>query len=63
VIVDVATVLRVTTDELLGVKKANVPRESPEVRRLWRRFQQVLDLPEKNRRAIIRMINSLAAQR
>jgi transcriptional regulator with XRE-family HTH domain len=60
VIVDLARVLRVSTDELLGVKKTKVPRESPEVRRLWRRFQQVLDLPEKDRRAIIRMINSLA---
>ena len=34
-------------------------QEDPEVRRLWKKFQQVLSLPEKDRRAVIRLVNSL----
>jgi hypothetical protein len=34
-------------------------QEDPEARRLWKKFQQVLRLPEKDRRAVIRLVNSL----
>ena len=61
VIVELAKALKVSTDELLGAKQIKIEKESPEIRRLWRKFQMVLALPEKDRRAIIRMINSLAA--
>jgi len=61
VIVELARVLHVSTDELLGVKQSKAPKESAAIRRLWRKFQQVLSLPEKDRRAIIRMINSLVS--
>ena len=27
--------------------------------RLWKKFQQVMTLPEKDRRAVIRLVNSL----
>ena len=54
--------LKISTDELLGVKP--IPgrkiKDDPEIRRLWKKFQQVLSLPEKDRRAVIRLINSLA---
>jgi len=54
--------LKVSTDELLGVKAPKAAKkEDPEERRLWKKFRQVLDLSEKDRRAIIRMINSLSA--
>lgn len=33
----------------------------PETRRHWKRFQVVTQLPEKDQRAVIRLINSLAA--
>lgn len=63
VLIELARVLGVTTDELLGVK---TPRSAkamngtdPETRRLWKKFQQVMALPEKDRRAVIRLVNSL----
>lgn len=66
VIVELARVLEVATDVLLGVKtpkaqKPAVPHDDPETRRLWKRFQRVLELPEKDRRAVIRLVNSLVA--
>ncbi len=60
-IVRLAEVLEVSTDELLGFEKpkAKKSKEDPETRRLWKRFQQLLELPEKDRRAVIRLLNSL----
>jgi hypothetical protein len=56
-------VAKVSADELLGLKppKKSAKAEDPEVRRLWKKFQQVLALPEKDRRAVIRLVNSLVA--
>jgi len=31
----------------------------PKARRLWKKFQQVMALPERDRRAVIRLVNSL----
>lgn len=64
-LVALAKALRVTTDELLGLKpiKADSRSEDPETRRLWKKFQQVADLPEKDQRAVIRLINSLSGLR
>ena len=64
-LVALAKALHVTTDELLGVKaiKADSRSEDPETRRLWKKFQQVADLPEKDQRAVIRLINSLSGMR
>jgi transcriptional regulator with XRE-family HTH domain len=57
--------LRVSTDELLGVKATHAVREErdPEAQRLWKKFQRVGELPEKDQRAVIRLINSLAQAR
>ncbi|MFA6957336.1 MAG: helix-turn-helix transcriptional regulator [Thermoanaerobaculia bacterium] len=65
VLVALAKALRVTTDELLGVKRVRPDSrtEDPETRRLWKKFQQVTELPEKDQRAVIRLINSLAGAR
>ena len=59
-----AEALGVSTDELLGV--AAPPRtaavktsEDSETRRLWKKFQQLLTLPEKDQRAVMRLVNSL----
>jgi transcriptional regulator with XRE-family HTH domain len=62
VLVKIATVLKVSADELLGLKVPKQPpkkAEDPETKRLWKRFQQLLSLPEKDQRAVIRLINSL----
>ena len=66
VIIELAAALKVSADELLGlapVKAAAAPSPArdPETRRLWKKFQQVRSLPEKDQRAVIRLINSLVA--
>ncbi len=60
-IVELARVLEVTTDELFGLKPTRSANGhgDPETRRLWKKFQQVAALPEKDRRAVIRLVNSL----
>lgn len=63
VIAQLAEALGASTDELLGLKPARALAEKapPKERRLWKKFRQVLDLPEKDQRAIIRLVNSLVA--
>lgn len=68
VVVELARALDVTTDELLGFKPpkkaaVNGTAQDPETRRLWKKFQQVRALPEKDQRAVIRLVNSLVAAR
>jgi hypothetical protein len=60
-----ARALKVTADELLGLKAPKVERidDDPETRPLWKRFQMVSTLPEKDRRAVIRLVNSLVSLR
>jgi hypothetical protein len=57
----------VTADELLAPRPPNKARqntEHPNTTRLWKKFQQVQELPEKDQRAVIRLVNSLvSAQR
>ena len=64
-IIELAKILGVTTDELLGIRNGratndagNVTRD-PELRRLWNKFQQIARWPEKDRNAVIRLINSV----
>ena len=51
-VIDLAKALRVTTDELLGVKAAKVERinDDSEARRMWKRFQMVAACPRETRR-------------
>lgn len=67
VVVDLARALEVSTDELLGLrppkKTAANGKEDPETKRLWKRFQLVRDLPEKDQRAVARLLNSLVSAR
>jgi transcriptional regulator with XRE-family HTH domain len=60
-LIALAHVLRVTTDELLGIKSAKLDRQGPEEQRLWRRFRRMASLPQRDQRAVIRLIHSLAA--
>lgn len=62
IIVQLAQALDVSADELLGLrppKKARPISEDPKTKRLWKKFQQVQKLPEKDQRAVIRLVNSL----
>ena len=64
IVVGLAKVLAVSTDELLGLKTpktALAAEEDSGTRRLWKRFQVFTQLPEKDQRAVIRLIHSLAA--
>ena len=67
IIAQLAQALDVSADELLGLrppKKARQITEDPKTKRLWKKFQQVQELPEKDQRAVIRLVNSLvSAQR
>lgn len=61
-IVALARVLEVSADELLGLKAAAKTREeNPHKGRLWKRFQRMASLPERDQRAVLRLINSLVA--
>ena len=62
IIIPLARVLAVSTDELLGLRpaKSNGGNSSVEKQRLWKRFQKMEALPTKDQRAVIRLINSLA---
>ena len=68
-VVQLAKALKVSADDLLGLKPppkkvatAAAPHD-PETKRLWKKFQQVRSLPEKDQRAVIRLINSLVQTR
>ena len=62
VIVPLARILAVSTDELLGLRPAKNTNgnSSVEKQRLWKRFQKMDALATKDQRAVIRLINSLA---
>jgi transcriptional regulator with XRE-family HTH domain len=63
VVTKLAKALGTTADDLLGLSTAadaaTVEPETTDERRLWRRFKQLLSLPEKDRRAVLRMLDSL----
>lgn len=64
VVVAIAEALEVSADELLGLrtpKRSRQPTMDSETKRLWKQFQQMMSLPEKDRRAVIRLINSLVS--
>jgi len=61
-----AKALCATTDELLGLTQANdqaTAPTTPDERRLWRRFRQLVTLPEKDRRAVLRMLDTMTKLR
>ena len=66
-LIALARVLHVTTDELLGLKPpprhAAPPSRPPEEKRLWRHLKLVASLPERDQRAVLRLINSVASAR
>ena len=63
VVIALAKALKASADELLGLKPTRVEHvnDDAETKRLWKRFQMVTVLPQRDQRAVIRLINSLAA--
>jgi transcriptional regulator with XRE-family HTH domain len=64
ILVAIAKELEVSTDDLLGLEASSngpQPRMDGKTKRLWKKFQQMMKLPEKDQRAVIRLINSLVA--
>jgi transcriptional regulator with XRE-family HTH domain len=65
-LIALAKTLDVTSDELLGikpVKKERTAEITAETRRFWKTFQKVAELPERDQKAVARLINSLVASR
>lgn len=65
-VLNFANALHTTTDELLGAKPASVvdsPMTDPTERRTWRRFRQLMELPEKDRKAVMRMLDTMTKAR
>lgn len=62
-VVALAQALGVSADELMGLKEpqTDLLQDDPETRRMWKKFQQVRTLPERDQRAVIRLVNSLAS--
>ncbi len=60
VLVQIAKALRVSTDELLGLEtKGTIGLEDRRMLRLWKRFQLLLQLPDKDQRAVLRLLDTL----
>lgn len=63
VIIKLAKTLRVSADHLLGLEPARGDGQGGrEARLLWRKLRQILSLPERDRRAIVRLISSLLSR-
>ena len=59
VVASLAEALGVSTDALLGFKPIKASTGDPQTRALWRRFQLMRQLPQRDQRAVIRLLNSL----
>lgn len=57
-LVDLAKVLRVSTDQLLGLKPPK-EKKSPRTARLLKRLQKIERLPATDRRVLLKMLDSL----
>jgi len=55
--------LGASADVLLGIKQPKLDHEDLGKRKLWRRFKRMSALPERDQRAVIRLINSLAVSK
>ena len=63
ILLELCRVLRVSSDELLGLKappRVEAPRQPPEEKRLWRHLRVVAQLPERDQRAVLRLIDTAA---
>lgn len=61
-LVDLARVLKVSTDELLGVKTVK-ELASPKTARLLKRLRRVEDLPPADQRAVLKLVDAMLETR
>lgn len=61
-LVELAKALRVTTDELLGVKPLK-QKASPKTARLLKRLSKIEQLPQVDQRAVLKFVDALLAAR
>jgi transcriptional regulator with XRE-family HTH domain len=62
-LLELCRVLKVSADELLALKpppRVEPPRQPPEEKRLWRHLRVVAQLPERDQRAVLRLIDTAA---
>lgn len=57
----IAKVLKIPVDELIGTKEIK-DRINPKHPKLWRKLIQIEKLPEKDRKAIMHMVNTLLSK-
>lgn len=57
-LVDLARALRVSTDELLGVKAVS-DKLSPKTARLLKRLQRIEELPPADQRAVLKLVDAM----
>lgn len=63
VVLEIATILGVSTDELLGLKEAPAKTtSSPKNRRLFRRLQDIEKLPRRDQQALLRTIEAFLSK-
>jgi len=62
IITKIARAVGATSDDLLGLSDDTEGAEpdGTDERRVWKRFRQLMLLPEKDRRAVLRMLDSLS---
>ena len=60
-IVELSRLFKVSADEILGIRtpKKKTDKMTPEQTRLWKKFQQIATWPDKDQRAVIRIINTM----
>jgi transcriptional regulator with XRE-family HTH domain len=61
-LVDLATTLKVTSDELLGIKPIK-EKASPKKARLLKRLEKVDELPPADQRAVLKFVDALVTSR
>lgn len=61
-IVQLAKLFKVSADDILGLKptKKATDKMTPEMKRLWTKFQQIATWSERDQRAVIRIINTVS---
>lgn len=65
VLTKLAKILGVTVDELLGTPghRRALPTDDPAAQRMWKKFQQLMELPEPDQKAVLHMLGGLVAMR
>lgn len=59
-LIAIAKALKVSVEELVGANPSKEIAQDKGVLLFWKKFQKIKKIPEKDRRAIMRMINTLA---